>query len=317
MNLYVCSTPYHLFVTLCDIANKDVKSYIYLSTPDYNVFRMFLKYKEKLSIFKNIEKVWVRKRNNFYERLFIEEIKDELEYKRLKKIIISSNVIIFPWNPYSLFSPSEYIFKYAKEVRLIEDGANLYVMRKPSKLSRLVKKYIYRRDLEFYRDEKITEVMVQFPEKYPEHLKDKLVYLDLNSMVNKINSDVQKNIVNIFVDKLNMYDFKNKSLLILSQPLSEDGYIKEEEKIELYKHIIDTHGQDYNIILKKHPREKTIYNFSQSLELDGSFPSEVFKLLDIKFEKAIGICTGAIKFVDAKEAFNIDEDFLKKCKVKK
>ncbi|MCS4456971.1 alpha-2,8-polysialyltransferase family protein [Clostridium botulinum] len=159
--------------------------------------------------------------------------------------------------------------------------------------------------------------MVQFPEKYPEHLKDKLVYLDLNSMVNKINSDVQKNIVNIFVDKLNMYDFKNKSLLILSQPLSEDGYIKEEEKIELYKHIIDTHGQDYNIILKKHPREKTIYNFSQSLELDGNFPSEVFKLLDIKFEKAIGICTGAIKFVDAKEAFNIDEDFLKKCKVKK
>ncbi|KEI97133.1 exopolysaccharide biosynthesis protein [Clostridium botulinum A2B7 92] len=317
MNLYVCSTPYHLFVTLCDIANKDVKSYIYLSTPDYNVFRMFLKYKEKLSIFKNIEKVWVRKRNNIYERLFIEEIKDELEYKRLKKIIISSNVIIFPWNPYSLFSPSEYIFKYAKKVRLIEDGANLYVMRKPSKLSRLVKKYIYRRDLEFYRDEKITEVMVQFPEKYPEHLKDKLVYLDLNSMVNKINSDVQKNIVNIFVDKLNMYDFKNKSLLILSQPLSEDGYIKEEEKIELYKHIIDTHGQDYNIILKKHPREKTIYNFSQTLELDGNFPSEVFKLLDIKFEKAIGICTGAIKFVDAKEAFNIDEDFLKKCKVKK
>nr|WP_307903346.1 hypothetical protein [Clostridium botulinum] len=40
-------------------------------------------------------------------------------------------------------------------------------------------------------------------------------------------------------------------------------------------------------------------------------------MLDIKFEKAIGICTGAIKFVDAKEAFNIDEDFLKKCKVKK
>ncbi|ABS39860.1 polysialyltransferase family glycosyltransferase [Clostridium botulinum] len=317
MNLYVCSTPYHLFVTLCDIANKDVKSYIYLSTPDYNVFRMFLKYKEKLSIFKNIEKVWVRKRNNLYERLFIEEIKDELEYKRLKKIIISSNVIIFPWNPYSLFSPSEYIFKYAKKVRLIEDGANLYVMRRPSRLSRLVKKYIYRRDLEFYRDEKITEVMVQFPEKYPKHLKDKLVYLDLNSMVNKINSDVQKNIVNIFVDKLNMYDFKNKSLLILSQPLSEDGYITEEEKIELYKHIIDTHGQDYNIILKRHPREKTIYNFPQALELDGNFPSEVFKLLDIKFEKAIGICTGAIKFVDAKEAFNIDEDFLKKCKVKK
>ncbi|HID0816182.1 exopolysaccharide biosynthesis protein [Clostridium botulinum] len=317
MNFYVCATPYHLFITLCDIANSNIKSYIYLSTPDYNVFKMFLKYKEKLSIFKNIEKVWIRKRNNLYERLFIEEIKDELEYKRLKKIIISSNIIIFPWNPYSLFSPSEYIFKYAKKVKLIEDGANLYVMRKPSKLSRLVKKYIYRRDLEFYKDEKVTEIMVQFPEKYPKHLSNKLVYLDLNSMVNKIDFGVQKNIVNVFVDKLNMYDFKNKSLLILSQPLSEDGYIKEEEKIELYKHIIDTYGQGYNIILKKHPREKTIYNFPQVLELDGSFPSEVFKLLDIKFEKAIGICTGAIKFVDAKEAFNIDEDFLKKCKVKK
>lgn len=159
--------------------------------------------------------------------------------------------------------------------------------------------------------------MVQFPEKYPKHLSDKLVYLDLNSMVSKIDSGVQKNIANVFVDKLNMYDFKDKSLLILSQPLSEDGHIKEEEKIEFYKDIIDTYGQGYNIILKKHPREKTIYNFPQVLELYGNFPSEVFKLLDIKFEKAIGICTGAIKFVDAKEAFNIDEDFLKKCKVRK
>ncbi|MCS4477590.1 hypothetical protein JTS98_08400 [Clostridium botulinum] len=40
-------------------------------------------------------------------------------------------------------------------------------------------------------------------------------------------------------------------------------------------------------------------------------------MLDIKFEKAIGVCTGSVKFVDAKETFNIDENFLKKCKVKK
>ncbi|NFM45933.1 exopolysaccharide biosynthesis protein [Clostridium botulinum] len=317
MNFYVCATPYHLFITLCDIANSNIKSYIYLSTHDDNIFKSFLKYKKKLIALKNIEKVWVRKRSNIHERLFIESIKDKLEYKGLKKEIINSNVIIFPWNPYSLFSPSEYIFKYAKKVKLIEEGANLYIMKKPSKAFMLVKRYIYRRNLNFYKDEKITEVMVQFPEKYPKHLKDKLAYLDLNGMVTKIDAISKNNIVNIFLDKLNRYDFKNKSLLILSQPLSEDGYITEEKKIKLYKDIINEYGQGYNIVFKKHPREKTIYNFPNVLELDGNFPSELFKLLDIKFEKAIGVCTGSVKFVDAKETFNIDENFLKKCKVKK
>lgn len=40
--------------------------------------------------------------------------------------------------------------------------------------------------------------MVQFPEKYPKHLKDKLAYLDLNGMVTKIDAISKNNIVNIF-----------------------------------------------------------------------------------------------------------------------
>ncbi|CAM2761093.1 polysialyltransferase family glycosyltransferase [Hathewaya histolytica] len=317
MNFYVCATPYHLFVTLCDISIKNMKSYIYLSTHDENIFKMFLDYKEKIAEFKNVEKVWMRKRNNIHERLFIESIKDKLEYKRLKEEITSSNVIIFPWNPYSLFSPSEYIFNHAKKVKLIEEGANLYIMKKPSKAFMFIKRYVYRRNLNFYKDKKVTKIMVQFPERYPKHLNNKLAHLDLEGIINKIDNVNKNIIVNVFTNKLNKDYFKNNSLLILSQPLSEDGYIKEEKKIELYKNIIYEYGEGYNIILKKHPREKTIYNFSNVLELDGNFPSELFKLLNIKFEKAIGVCTGSVKFVDSKESFNIDENFLKKCKVEK
>jgi len=133
-------------------------------------------------------------------------------------------------------------------------------------------------------------------------------------MLNKIDDNKKKSILNIFSDKLCIDNLGNKVLLILSQPLCEDGYITEEKKIKLYKKIIDRYGYGYDVVLKKHPREKTKYNLENVLELDGNFPSELFKLLNIKFEKAIGVCTGAIKFVNAKEAFNIDEDFLKKCK---
>ena len=38
---------------------------------------------------------------------------------------------------------------------------------------------------------------------------------------------------------------------------------------------------------------------------------EIFKLANIKFKKAIGICTSAVKFINAEEVFNINEDFLK------
>ena len=78
MEFYVCSTPYHLFIALCRIARKKKKSYLYLSTHDPNVYKLFKKYHNELLKVNYVEHVTLRKRNNIMERLLIEDLKDKI-----------------------------------------------------------------------------------------------------------------------------------------------------------------------------------------------------------------------------------------------
>lgn len=314
MKFYVCATPYHLFITLCRIFAYKEESYIYLSTHDHNVFKIFNAYRENILKITYVKDVYLRKRGNIKERLFLEDIVDKIEYRSLKNKINKSHVIIFPWNLYSLFSPAEYIFKYATRVTLIEEGANLYAMKKPSNKFLFIKKYIYGRNLEFYKSDKIDKILVQFPKRYPNYLQRKIEKFDINNIINLLEEKEKKEIASILSNDIDIDKINNESIIILTQPLSEDGFISIDEKKEIYKEIIFKYKSEYDIILKKHPRETTKYdyNIDNLIELNGDFPSEVFKLLDVKFKKAIGICTSAVKFIDAEERINIDEDFIKK-----
>ena len=314
MKFYVCSTPYHLLISLYLIASDNEKSYIYLSTPDENVYKLFKLYKENIekeNKLKNIQAIYLRKRSNVKERLLLESIIDIKEYKYIKNILKTADVYIFPWHPYGLFSTAEFIFKKSNKVILVEDGANAYIKPKPNKISQYIKKYIYLRDLDFYKNGKVVDVLVQFPDKYPKFINKKRK-LELNNIINELEKDIKVYIANIFILNLDLSKIKSDSILLLTQPFSEDKYIKEDEKIKLYKSIIRDYCDGYNVIIKKHPREKTVYNFNNVIEIEGNFPSEIFYLLDIKFKKAIGVCTSAVKTICADEYFNIDEEFLTK-----
>ena len=311
MKVYLCSTPYHLYISLCNLITEKNDGYIILSTPDENIFKLFKQYKNNLDKLDIIKGVFIRKRDNFKERIFLEQIKDILEYKHLKKYIEQNTIYIFPWSPYGLYTPSEYLFKKSKNVILVEDGSSMYLKKKPSKLSGFVKKYLYFRDLNFYKKDKISKILVQYPQKYQMHLQTKLTKLDLNYYYGNMENSDKETLINIFNSNVNI-DIFDKASIILTQPLSEDGFISESQKIELYEEIVNKMDSNNNIIIKKHPREITQYNFQNVIEIDGSFPSEIFTLLDIEFEKAIGICTSAVNSIKAKEAYNIDEKFLEK-----
>lgn len=312
MEFYVCSTPYHLFISLCNIAISEKNSYIYLSTPDNKVLELFKGYEEKLKSIKYVSGIKIRKRNNIKEKFFIEHIKDIRDYKNLRKYIEKAETYIFPWNPYSLYSVSEYIFKKSNHVTLIEDGSSAYLKKAPSKMNKFIKRYIYFRNSTFYNEDKISDIRVQFPERYPEYFKNKLSKLDLKKMYDDINIDDKNKIVEVFNSNTGFNIDNDRNVIILTQPLSEDGYITEREKIRLFKDIVERYNEKYNVIIKKHPRENTCYNLENVVEIEGTFPSEIFTLLDIKFEKAIGICTSAINSISAKEAFNTDEKFFEK-----
>jgi hypothetical protein len=320
MNFYVCSTPYHIFLSLCHLFSSEEEGYFYLTTHDSKSEELFYTIEKKLRNIDYTVDVKIRKRSIIQDRIRAENIKDLIEYYDINSIIKKSKVYIFPWNPYSLYTISSFIYKKSRNVTLVEDGSNLYAFPKPKKLKLYIKKYIYGVSTEFYKDEKVNSILVQFPRKYPNHLQNKVKYLDVNTYFEKLTDSQKEKIVSLFLPEKDLHLLRSidssKSIVILSQPLSEDGLCSEDEKISSYRKLVDKYRTNFNIVLKKHPRERTNYNFDDVLELDGEFPSEVFTMLNFEFEKALGICTSAINLIRAKERLNVDENFFERKKVK-
>lgn len=316
MNFYICSTPYHLFVSLCHLYFYREKAIFYLTTHDEKSESIFRAIESRLANVDFVEDVVIRKRSKIRERFRLEEIKDMIEYQKIKKVLNASYVYIFPWNPYSLYTISNFLYRKAEKVVLVEDGSTMYAFPKPNKLQQMIKRYIYGVSTDFHKDKKLTKILVQFPEKYPSHLKEKIEQLDMGILMANLGQNEKETIMKVFLSEQDIVTISEISIkntvIILTQPLSEDGFTSEEEKRKLYKDIIDEYKKEFNIILKRHPRERTIYSFENVTELDGMFPSEIFTMLDIKFHKAIGICTSAVNLMNADEKINTDENFLKR-----
>lgn len=86
----------------------------------------------------------------------------------------------------------------------------------------------------------------------------------------------------------------------MTQPLSEDEIITEEEKIKIYREIIEKQN-GRKIYIKAHPREKTNYgDIFKELNIkiiENGFPIELLLLLNINFSKVITLfSTGALNF---------------------
>lgn len=88
--------------------------------------------------------------------------------------------------------------------------------------------------------------------------------------------------------------YKDTHILLLTQPLSEDGYITEREKINIYSKIIKDNYK--NILIKPHPRELTNYQnyFKNIILLDKDIPIELYSLLGMKFYKVVSLFSTSV-----------------------
>lgn len=313
-DVYICSTPYHIYISFLLIFSEKKKSSIYLTTSDKDLL-LYFNYLSKNAPYSDLFEIKVRndsKRNNIFDRL---TSSSDINYlNELKKESRDIRLSIFPWNPYVLYTISQSFFKSNEEIRLIEDGANVYAFPKPKFWKLLAKRILFGYDLKFYNNENVKEILVQFPEKYTMFPKEKLRKLELKTLEKNLSISEQHFLVTLF-SKFDFYSIsksKKKVNLVLTQPLSEDGYISEEEKIRKYSQIIESIDKDELILIKKHPRDKTNYLFKNVIELERQFPSELFNLVDIKFQKVITICSSAVDNLDAKEKIQTEPYFLQK-----
>lgn len=109
-----------------------------------------------------------------------------------------------------------------------------------------------------------------------------------------------------------------KKLLLITQPLSEDGHMSEDQKIRLYNDILNPFVSEYTFFVKAHPRELTDYRGKLNYEftlIPQGFPLEMFDLLKgVHFETGITVSSSSlsnIQCVDKK--IQLGRIYFKQC----
>lgn len=196
---------------------------------------------------------------------------------------------------------------------LIEDGTASYNNKFIENEYQKNEKRVYLKDklvyfspykfLSYGLSKKVDKVYLTGILEVPKSIEKKVEKMEIKKLWTNLSDDKKEEILNIFGIKLEnlkkLVEEENK-ILLLTQPLYEDKIITEEEKIKIYREILEKQN-GRKIYIKAHPREKTNYkevfkNFNIEV-IENTFPIELFLLLNIKFDKVITLfSTGALNF---------------------
>lgn len=211
-------------------------------------------------------------KNRLYVKKIIKILKD-LEINKYENVYGVRHLPIAVYYFYNIMRENNYI--------LVEDGTSDYNQLIKKKLDPYKYKKIYLTN-NIKNIEGITNIENINIKKYWEEKSD-------------YNKNKILKILNVNNNKLRL--LKNKEYILYTQPLSEDNIITELEKIEIYRKVISNYKKE-TLIIKKHPREKTDYTkiFKNIEVLDGYFPSEFIKLLNIdkRIKKHITLFSTAV-----------------------
>jgi hypothetical protein len=294
---------------------------ILLNANDSNIFEQFCKLVKPLE--EHGYRVNIRLRSKRKDILGLEEIENKKQYQYVcdlfgQDITGDFTLYNFAWNCQYIYTTANLFYKKCRNALFIEEGALTAVNPPQSKAKSFVKK-MQGGSVDFYKDKKLVGIYVQRPEIYFKEWKDKLNVLDVKKILDGLDEITKHVIVEIFMgDFINSVKNQLKDTgIIYTQPLSEDGFITEKEKIFYFTQMVDYYSKYGTPVLKLHPRDTSDYQLENKCTiLPAFFPSEILTLLDIHFKYAIGICTSAVPTTDADYKININENFLKDLKFK-
>ena len=235
--------------------------------------------------------------------LYLKTIRKKLKY--LIKELNDKKAYLYGETQFKL--GKEVFFK--EEIIEIEDGlANYTILNKNDKIKKVILKETIREIIKNFFGLKTRKGVLGYAEntskvyltenlcrEVPKGLEKKAEIINLKDLWNK-KSEEEKKII------LDTFNFNNEILkkvdentvMLFTQPLSEDKRILEEEKIELYSKILKKYDNN-SIIIKPHPREKTDYSkyFPDCYVMKEKYPVEILELVGINIKKVITIFSSA------------------------
>ncbi|MDO6610112.1 glycosyltransferase family 52 [Shewanella sp. 1_MG-2023] len=147
------------------------------------------------------------------------------------------------------------IFLRCKKFTIIEDGLSNYRPQKVTLLKGLVTKFLGLDYKPYGFDHRIKKIYLTNLQDVHPDICDKVVLVDRRKLLESIN-DIFDSYFKIDAP----YETRdgNEFVVLVTQPLSEDGIVNESEKLVIYRHIIENINK--KVIIKPHPREKTNYH---------------------------------------------------------
>lgn len=317
--IFVCSSPYNILIAVSLIMKANLYGKCGLILPTYS--------QKNIKYFKEITlkmKQWgivceVIDKKNMIQRAV--GLSDRENFAVMDSVLISLNtkrheffLVNHTWNKALVCYPASLWFRYCKESIFIEEGY-AQTATPDEKPFVLWLKYLYGNQKEFWKDSRLKGIYVQNRELFSDYLIPDLKQFTLNV---DFSEEEKQELLDLFVsgqDKIEIERLRKEADGILyTQPISEDGYVREEAKIRIYKELVEYYSKYGKIFIKVHPRDTTQYDFAEEMILTGNYPSELLNILGVKFKFAVGLCTSAVETANAQIKINLNERFLSELK---
>lgn len=236
----------------------------------------------RTEISQNLEKVCrVKVKHSLIQRVF--------NYYRIKYIFSKLNLKNALRFGFDEGGWTEYIVHTSNDFRLIEDGLNNYIKVKESLeifhasiLRRLLARTPFLH-LPYGLSKHVSHIYLTGIAKVPVEISDKVNLVSIERLWKLCSVQRKQEILKLFGLSEDI-SCNEKSVLLITQPLSEDNIMPEQDKLNIYKEIVNHYGEN-RILIKPHPRERTNYQklFPAAQVLNSYFPIELLTLTGEEF----------------------------------
>ena len=325
-NVYICHTNYHLLLSLIKLNIEDAND-IVVFDDIINADRIIENIKEYFPQ----TQVYIRK-NTTYSKFK----KISFKTNKVRKWLFEEIEYFKNFNTIYVFNDftrvGVFLHQYKIKYNLIEDGYNYFSFVEKEKINiKILLNYILkdiplpRGNSKYCQSIEVNDIsVVPKDERY-----HKFIEVPRKELFNNISEERKQSILKVF-DAEELSEVPEKSILILTQPLSIDDLMDSDEKqYGFYKKICDKYlSEGYEVYLKPHPRDTITHEKMNGVNLIAqSVPMELIEMVsDVKFERIITHSSTATNFLTCgreKEVFydfntrEYDEKLLEKYKINK
>ncbi len=315
MKLYICYTYYHALISLIKATKEKIDIILASDIPEYKelgekmlktgyigkVFYCNVKYFKEHNLFKNR-----------FERVLKEKARAIKVFPQTCDVRFEDYEDIYTYNDTN--SASRYLIAKGIKYHLIEDALDYFkYFNKYYNLSsasyskhgwiKLAKSITGHGLIGAGQNKYCIDIEVN-DENHIVIPKDKIIVVPRKELFDSLSEEEKKCVFATFAKSQNITYEGKKSLLIFTQPLFKDSFVKTiEDQLSVYEAIVKEYMEKgFTVTIKPHPRDDGNYNDIiekyNCLLIDKNLPSEILNYdPGFEYEDIVAITTTSINFI--------------------